>query len=405
MHIDTAYTAEYLVKEILLGKGVIAGNIHYTGAKHAISAFTDSSSMLSIKDGILLTSGSALISKGPNKFTDMQFANRTPGYAKLEAIANGPTHDAAILEFDFVTSAENLSFDFIFASEEYTEYVGSKYNDVFGFFISGPGLDNVNLAVLPRSQVPVTINSINHKKNRKYYIDNPTETINDPIVYDLRKKTAVRNKNYQKTKALPIYNLQYDGFTTLLQAACKVVPGEIYHIEIAIADVSDFILDSGVYLAGHSFRSTGNKIIPIENPFRKIPPVDTLLAEVPVVPEIPAEINLPLLEEASVEFIFDTYFLTDSARMVINRYYNFIKQHPQDMVEVTGHTDDVGTEGYNDILSRNRAQSVTQYLIQLGVEKEKILLMYRGEGSPLTSNATVEGRARNRRVELKMGKK
>jgi outer membrane protein OmpA-like peptidoglycan-associated protein len=252
--------------------------------------------------------------------------------------------------------------------------------------------------------VPVTINSINHKKNRKYYIDNPTETYNDPIVYDLRKKTAVRNKNYQKTKALPIYNLQYDGFTTLLQAACKVVPGEIYHIEIAIADVSDFILDSGVYLAGHSFRSTGNKIIPIENPFRKIPPVDTLLAELPLVPEIPAEINLPLLEEASVEFIFDTYFLTDSARMVIKRYYNFIKQHPQEMIEVTGHTDDVGTEGYNDILSRNRAQSVAQYLIQLGVEKEKILLIYKGEGSPLTSNATVEGRAKNRRVELKMGK-
>jgi hypothetical protein len=152
MQIDTSHAIEYLVKEVLLGEGVVAGNIRYTGAKRAIGAFTDSTRILTIADGLLLTSGSAMLSKGPNKFTDMQFANQTSGYAKLEALTSGPTHDAAILEFDFVTSAENLTFDFIFASEEYTEYVGSKYNDVFGFFISGPGLDNINLAVLPRSK-------------------------------------------------------------------------------------------------------------------------------------------------------------------------------------------------------------------------------------------------------------
>jgi outer membrane protein OmpA-like peptidoglycan-associated protein len=401
MHIDTSHTIEYLVNEVLLGEGVAAGNIRYTGAKHAIAAFTDSSRILSINDGILLTSGSAVVSKGPNKFTDMQFVNKTPGYVKLEGIANGRTHDAAILAFDFITSAENLSFDFIFASEEYTEYVGSKFNDVFAFFINGPGHTDVNLAVLPKTQVPVTINSINYRRNKKYYVDNPTETYHEAIVYDVRKKATVKNKNYGKTKALPQYNIQYDGFTTLLQAACKVVPGEIYHIEIAIADVSDYSLDSGVYLAGHSFKSTGDEIIPLDNPFTSTPPpVDTLVAQVPSIPEVPVITSVSPLPVASVEFIFDTYSLTDSATSIIEQYYHIIKKYPQVMLEITGHTDDRGTDLYNEVLSRNRALSVARYLRGLGIPKKNILVKYSGEKLPLATNETTEGRARNRRVEL-----
>ncbi|MDO1447272.1 OmpA family protein [Rhodocytophaga aerolata] len=401
MQIDTSHTIEHLVNEVLLGEGVVAGNIRYTGARHAIGTFTDSTRMLSINNGILLTSGSALVSTGPNKFTDMQFVNKTPGYAKLEGIANGRTHDAAILAFDFITSAENLSFDFIFASEEYTEYVGSKFNDVFAFFINGPGLADVNLAVLPKTQVPVTINSINYKKNKKYYVDNPTETYHEAIVYDVRKKATVKNKNYGKAKALPQYNIQYDGFTTLLQAACKVVPGELYRIEIAIADVSDYSLDSGVYLAGHSFKSTGDKIIPITNPFQPMPlPTDTLVAEVPPMPEIPVATVVSTLPATSVEFLFDTYSLTDSATSVLEQYYHILKKYPQAMLEITGHTDSMGTDVYNDMLSQNRALSVARYLKQLGIPEKNIHVSYSGEKRPVASNETTEGRARNRRVEL-----
>jgi outer membrane protein OmpA-like peptidoglycan-associated protein len=222
-------------------------------------------------------------------------------------------------------------------------------------------------------------------------------------VYDLRKKTAVKNKNYLKPDARPKYHLQYDGFTTLLQAACKVVPGEVYHIEIAIADVSDYILDSGVYLAGHSFRSWGNKIIPLENPFRKTPPIDTLVVTSRPIPEIPVDNFVPVMQEAKVEFIFDTYSLTDSATMVIKKYYESLKEHPHAIVQVTGHTDNIGSEAYNDILSRNRALSVAHYLMQLGIEKNNIQLNYKGESSPAAGNDTPEGRARNRRVELKIG--
>jgi outer membrane protein OmpA-like peptidoglycan-associated protein len=200
---------------------------------------------------------------------------------------------------------------------------------------------------------------------------------------------------------LPKYNLQYDGFTTLLQAACRVVPGEIYHIEIVIADVSDFILDSGVYLAGNSFRSTGDKIIPVENPFQPAPmPADTLAAGIPAIPEMPVNSLMPAFREARVEFLFDTFFLTDSATLVIGQLYEYIKQYPQALVEITGHTDAVGTDPYNVVLSRNRAQAVVNYLTQLGVPESQIRMSYKGEGFPMATNQTVQGRARNRRVEL-----
>ncbi|MBK9731606.1 MAG: choice-of-anchor L domain-containing protein [Chitinophagaceae bacterium] len=66
----------------------------------------------------------------------------------------------------------HISFSYAFGSEEYPEYVGSRYNDVFGFIIDGEKLNNKNLAVIPKTLLPVTINTINDKENEGYYIDN-----------------------------------------------------------------------------------------------------------------------------------------------------------------------------------------------------------------------------------------
>jgi hypothetical protein len=63
-----------------------------------------------------------------------------------------------------------VEFEYVFGSEEYCEDVGSEYNDVFGFFISGPGINGVkNLAVLPGGTTPISVNSINHDVNTQYY--------------------------------------------------------------------------------------------------------------------------------------------------------------------------------------------------------------------------------------------
>ncbi|MBC7919735.1 MAG: OmpA family protein [Ferruginibacter sp.] len=402
--IDTSRSPDYLVREVLLGDGVWAGNVRYTGAKSALGLFDDQSGILSFRRGILLSTGHVLASQGPNKATDTGYMHRTAGYPGLDSIAKGRTGDAAVLEFDFVPASENLSFHFVFASEEYPEYVGSKYNDAFAFFINGPGLDgpgldNVNLATLPNSRVPVTVNSINDRKNRKYYLDNPAESIHDPVLYDVRKKKVVRNKRFNKASGLPKYNLQFDGFTTVLKASCRVVPSEVYHLRIAIADVGDFILDSGVYLVANSLRSEGGRPVAIRNPF-----------DVPVAPpqELPAKRDPVSVAEApladgfhcTVEFAFDSSELTDEATANVKEAGAYLLQRPGWRAEVIGHTDSVGTDAYNAALSRLRSRTVAHCLTQLGVDPGRLKTEHRGEKEPVTSNQTEPGRARNRRVDI-----
>ncbi len=416
IRIDTSLSATQLVKEVLLGEGIIVGNVTFTGPKYAVSRFRDSTKILSIHEGILLTSGNAFMAKGPNKQAGMGWVSQSKGFTKLDSLTNGRTHDAAILAFDFVTAAEALTFNFIFASEEYPEYVDSKYNDVFGFFIDGPGLPGVNLATLPRSKVPVSINSINHKTNKKYFVSNPTHTYNDPVIYDVRLKKTIKNKNFGKEGGLPKYNIQYDGFTTVLEAVCRVIPGEVYHIQLAIADAGDYSLDSGVFLEAHSFRSTGGSYVSIGNPF-PTPGLPNDILNPAVGPDLPSSGNKtepPVVKESppsekivapvhTVEFPFDAYHLTDSAQSQLLQLVHWLETHPQARVEltVTGHTDSMGTYQYNEQLSRNRARSVADFLASRGI-KAPVTCTYRGEKEPLAPNDSDAGRARNRRTAIKV---
>jgi outer membrane protein OmpA-like peptidoglycan-associated protein len=415
IQVDTSLSAPQLVKEVLLGEGVAVSNVRYTGPRHAIAHYHDSTKILSITNGLLLTSGNATLIQGPNRQAGAGWSSRAAGHPKLDAIAGGETHDAAVLEFDFVTASEQLTFNFIFASEEYQEYVGSKYNDVFAFFIQGPGLPDVNLATLPRSRTPVTINSINHRQNRKYYVDNPTHTYNDPILYDVRRKRTVRNKDFGKESGLPKYNIQYDGFTTVLEATCKVVPGEVYHIQMAIADVGDFSLDSGIFLEAHSFRSLGGNYVSLSGSFEpagpptpRVPVADFGNTRTAPEPEpVEAEPARPVAEEGEpvrkqsykIEFAFDSFDLTDSSSRVLEEVCQVLQKHPEAVVEVVGHTDYIGSDGYNDLLSERRAAAVARFLAGKGITA-KVQAAHRGERLPLASNLTPDGRARNRRTEI-----
>jgi outer membrane protein OmpA-like peptidoglycan-associated protein len=415
IRVDTSLSVHQLVKEVLLGDGVAVQNVRYNGPRHAIAHFRDSTKILSVGNGLLLTSGNAFTSLGPNQQAGASWGSRGGGYAKLDAIAGGDTHDAAVLEFDFVTSAEILTFNFIFASEEYPEYVGSKYNDVFAFFINGPGLPNVNLAMLPRSRTPVTVNSINHKTNRKFFVDNPTFTYNDRIVYDVRRKRTVRNKNYHKEGGLPRYNIQYDGFTTVLEATCKVIPGEVYHIEMAIADVGDYSLDSGIFLEAHSFRSMGGSYVSLRNTFEKAPAAPPITPSLPVVGQgnkitVPEEEPAPATPTTPVEkkakpafyqvlFAFDSFELSDTSLHVIEEVCRMLQNNHGAVVEVVGHTDCVGSDVYNDQLSQRRAAAVAGYLLERGISA-RVVTLYKGERIPVGSNETDFGRGLNRRTEI-----
>jgi gliding motility-associated-like protein len=160
------------------------------------------------------------------------------GDPKLEVLAGYPTLDPCKLEFDIVPAGDSLSFAFTFASEEYSEYVCTRFNDVFGFFISGPGiigdpaLDNSeNIALIPGTTDAVTIDNVNS--------GNP----------NVDTCGAVNPQFHHLNPLSPFSAIQYDGWTTdLIATADNLIPCETYHLELIIADASDRLWDSGVFI-------------------------------------------------------------------------------------------------------------------------------------------------------------
>lgn len=415
IHIDTSYTAESLVKQILVGNGVLVGPVSYQGPKHAMAHFSDPGFNVHLEEGIVLTTGNAYFVKGPNRVPDRGWASVTDGDPDLDRISAGSTHDAAILEFDFVTNSEYLSFNFVFGSEEYLEYVGSKYNDVFGFFIDGPGLDHVNLAVLPKSGEPITVNNINHKNNRKFYHDNGFQNTSHPFIWDNRKKKPVRNKRYGKTAKKSPYEVQFDGFTRVLEARCTVIPNEVYHIKLAIADVSDCILDSGVFLEAGSFRSFGDQMVvlddhfnpvlnqdrpkSLEHPLYHLEPKPEKLA-VSILPESPAKLAPISRKGFNIHFDFNSTDIAPIYNHQLRTLSGIFQENPQATVKIIGHTDNVGSNAYNQKLSAKRSLAVANYLMDHGVKGSRIQTLFYGETQPIYANSTEYGRTLNRRVEF-----
>ena len=233
----------HLVNNVLLGQGVVATNITYTGFPQAIGFFNGMNSNIGLDSGVLITSGTIQNAVGPNNAGGQTANNGTPGYPLLNQLTTSPTLDAAILQFDFVPISDTIRFGFVFGSEEYPEFVGSSFNDVFGFFISGPNpaggnYTDYNIAFIPNTTTPITINNVNQNVNTQYYFNN--------------------------TGGLTV---QYDGFTTRIEAVAQVVCNMTYTIKIAIADAGDSSLDSGVFLEGASFRSTGAIVTSISTAF------------------------------------------------------------------------------------------------------------------------------------------
>lgn len=234
-------TPGQLVQNVLIGPGVNVSNVFYSGSLNAIGTFDASNASIGIDNGIIMTTGTinqgADGPHGPNNAANAGVDNGVSGYSQLTNLVGTQTYNAAILEFDFVPLSDSVKFNYVFASEEYPEFVGSQFNDVFAFFITGPGIPGgvQNMALIPGTTQPVAINNVNGTSNSNYYVNNGSGS-NAPFNND------------------PYY-VQYDGFTTPLQAVSKVECGETYHLIIAIADVGDGIYDSGIFLEANSLTS------------------------------------------------------------------------------------------------------------------------------------------------------
>ncbi len=247
----TSLTAQQLAQS-LVGSGVVVSNVSFTGDFAAAGSFTGGlSDGLGINNGVILASGNiSLAAQKPNEDGQTESMSTYPdGDDDLDALIPGyTTYDASILEFDFVPNSSTLSFQYIFASEEYNYYVNSTYNDVFGFFVNGQ-----NIALIPGTSTPVSINNVNRGKSG---VDAPSSSNNG--TYFRANETSDSYGNWQNAGP---YSIQYDGFTSVLQAtATGLTPGQTAHIKLAIADAGDHSLDSAVFLAGGSFVSSASDV-------------------------------------------------------------------------------------------------------------------------------------------------
>jgi outer membrane protein OmpA-like peptidoglycan-associated protein len=158
--------------------------------------------------------------------------------------------------------------------------------------------------------------------------------------------------------------VNYDGITRLMQIRQAVVPYETYHIRLCIADVGDRAYDSGVFIEGKSF--------------------------------------IAFDKTYNVLFSNNETDLTDGYKTFIENLSTTYKQNPQGAIIVTGHTDDSGKSEANMALSCSRANRVAQYLIQNGINEDRIIIDCKGETMPAFSNHNDKGAALNRRVEIKV---
>ena len=199
--------------ENIVGEGIIYDNVTFTGANASRGIFNNGQSTnLGIASGIFLTSGAGYVIPGPNTSTSAGANNGTPGDPTLNSITTSTTYDAAVLQFDFIPESDTLRFKYVFGSEEYNEWVGSSFNDVFGYFVTGPNpmggqYSNKNIALVPGTNTSVKINSINNGYSPGGVV--PTGPCMNCQYYD------------DNTGGL---TLEYDGFTVVLVAFLVVVP-------------------------------------------------------------------------------------------------------------------------------------------------------------------------------------
>jgi len=245
LSITSTTTATDLTSEIF-GAGItlVPGSASLIGVAGQAGTFSGGGATVGFDEGIVLMTGMVSDIPGFNTngiappetvggfetTSDIDTEYLTAGDADLDAIvAPFITFDASVLEFEFTfgdgSSGGDLEFDFVFASEEYIDYIDSGVNDVFGLFVDG-----VNLAKAGSDFI--SVDTVNHEDNSAFYIN-----------------------NVGNASGLPVAGLEikFDGLTTVIKArALGLGPGE-HTVKFAIADTSDGRLDAGVFIRARSF--------------------------------------------------------------------------------------------------------------------------------------------------------
>ncbi|MEG4094903.1 choice-of-anchor L domain-containing protein, partial [Microcoleus sp. Pol8_D1] len=241
-NLNSGLTADQLAQFIIGDSGsVVPGTVKYTGDIRAAGSFGGGiSDGLNLEAGVIFSTGDianpeSSINLGGGNFND------NDGDAALNQLlvdtnsSSTTTNDAAVLEFEFIPKQNQFSLEYVFASEEYNEYVNTAFNDVFGFY-----LNDVFISAIPGTEKQlVSVNNINNGK-----AGNPNT--NPPIPDFPPQNPALYVDN---TSNPPIFKTTWDGFTKVLSTPqVFVIPNVRSKLRLAIADTSDSSLDSAVLI-------------------------------------------------------------------------------------------------------------------------------------------------------------
>lgn len=186
------------------------------------------------ESGIVLVTGVA--KEAGNELIQNTLGSENGGGSDPDLIAaTGTTNtlnDAVSLEFDFIPTSTQVKFRYIFASEEYSGTFSCTYDDAFALLLKKQGDPNyVNLAVLPNNAGPVAVTNIHG------------DTGSCPAI----------NEQYFAGENVNNIETNFNGRTVPLTAIADVIPGQIYHFKMVIADARDFNYNSAVFLEAGSF--------------------------------------------------------------------------------------------------------------------------------------------------------
>jgi len=243
---DDIYSIQGLVEDVLVNSpcSTISNVTFSTGinfdSDNGIGYFEANGSGFPFDSGIIMTTGNVANAPGPETGTLSDGSINWPGDGDLEAEINeGDTYNASVIEFDFVPSIENMSFEFIFAAEEYGSFQCS-FKDAFAFLLTDTVTGTTtNLAVVPGTTTPVSVFSI-----RDMTFNTTCSSVNETLF-----------GAYYGAGGLPAATspTNFIGRTVPLAATSTVVPNRTYRIKLVIADAKDTAYDSAVFLKAGSF--------------------------------------------------------------------------------------------------------------------------------------------------------
>ncbi len=242
IEVDDNFTAQQLVQDVLVNSPCAeVSNFSVTsdpalGSARSYGYFSAGNSNFPFAEGIILSTGYAYNAVGPNTSILGDGSESWAGDPDLQAaLGISFTYNASVLEFDFTPLTSQISFRYIFASEEYAEDYACSYSDAFAFLLkpAGSAEPYQNLAVIPGTSIPVSVVNVH------------------PNIPGACSAQNVEYFNGYNGGLMSATN--FNGQTVPLTASATVIPGVTYHIKLVIADQGDSVYDSAIFLEGGSF--------------------------------------------------------------------------------------------------------------------------------------------------------